>query len=328
MAIELSAKTNVQAPDSDYPYGQIKDDTGSGDGTPVDAAVYGDFHQFFARMFALSGLNYNGLPDNDYSGFQYIEAANKLWKTFDGVKIISANTILTVADKSKLIIVNGTSGSVNVTLPSSTNLQDGDDINIMNNSDYEAIVFRTSPDSIIFKGNGFTQIKLFPKRNFIKLVVDKANTDWYVANHNLTPNTSTVVSKTLGTAFSEVGASSTAIFLFEDVIKNVYSTYNAVTGKFTPNVAGWYELNANCLFNIAASISSYTIEMALYKNGSFLIMLHTSYPYNGSSEILPMDGNYTFEANGTTDYFEIRLNTYNPQTWGMKGHISYKFIEE
>ena len=34
--------------DANYPYGRIKDNTGAGDGTPVNEFVYGDIHQFFA----------------------------------------------------------------------------------------------------------------------------------------------------------------------------------------------------------------------------------------------------------------------------------------
>jgi hypothetical protein len=71
MAIKLQDKANVIAPGGAYPYGNIKDNDGSNNGTPVNAAVYADFHQFFARMLALSGITANGLPDNNTNGFQY-----------------------------------------------------------------------------------------------------------------------------------------------------------------------------------------------------------------------------------------------------------------
>lgn len=79
MAIKLQNKTNVVAPNSTYPYGNIKDNPGDGTGTPVNAAVYADFHQFFASLIGLAeGVGYftaNGLPDNDVNGFQYLETA-------------------------------------------------------------------------------------------------------------------------------------------------------------------------------------------------------------------------------------------------------------
>ena len=74
MAIRLQDKVNVVAPDANYPYGRIKDNTGSGDGTPVSVNTYGDFHQFFARIMAEAVLTHNSLPDNGTNGFQFYEA--------------------------------------------------------------------------------------------------------------------------------------------------------------------------------------------------------------------------------------------------------------
>ena len=71
MAIKLEDKVNTEAPSATYPFGNIKDNTGSNNGTPVDKNVYADFHQFFAKMMSESGIAYNGLPDNNTDGFQY-----------------------------------------------------------------------------------------------------------------------------------------------------------------------------------------------------------------------------------------------------------------
>lgn len=76
--IPLINKPNVDAADSDYPFGKIKDDTGSEDGTPLNQLVHQDFHQFFAKMFFESGLIPNNLPDNEYTGFQYYEAFHSI----------------------------------------------------------------------------------------------------------------------------------------------------------------------------------------------------------------------------------------------------------
>jgi len=82
MAIKLENKPNVAAPSATYPYGAIRDNTGSNDGTPVNTAVYGDFHQFFARMLGESGVTPNGLPDNQTNGFQYFEALRSVISSF------------------------------------------------------------------------------------------------------------------------------------------------------------------------------------------------------------------------------------------------------
>lgn len=74
MAIALSAKQNVEAPSVTYPYGSIKDNTGLNDGTPVNRAVYSDFHQFFARLLEQAVITPNGLPDNATNTYQYFLA--------------------------------------------------------------------------------------------------------------------------------------------------------------------------------------------------------------------------------------------------------------
>ena len=74
MAIRLQNKDNVTAPGGSYPYGNIKDDTGGNNGTPVNVKTYADFHQFFARILDLGGVVGNDLPENSVNGFQYIVA--------------------------------------------------------------------------------------------------------------------------------------------------------------------------------------------------------------------------------------------------------------
>lgn len=68
----LSNIDNSNLPD--YPNGRIKDNTGAGDGTPVNEIVYGDHHEFFAKLMRLAALTYNGLPDNESNGHQLISA--------------------------------------------------------------------------------------------------------------------------------------------------------------------------------------------------------------------------------------------------------------
>lgn len=72
--IPLSSKVNVLAPNGTYPYGNIKDDTGLNDGTPVDVNTYADIHQLMSRIMDLGGLAGNGLPDNATNGYELATA--------------------------------------------------------------------------------------------------------------------------------------------------------------------------------------------------------------------------------------------------------------
>jgi hypothetical protein len=78
MALSIIQKPNTSAPTGDYPYGDIRDTQPGIPGTPVNRLVYADFHQFFAKLMDFAGVTPNGLPDNDYSGWQLMEALTSL----------------------------------------------------------------------------------------------------------------------------------------------------------------------------------------------------------------------------------------------------------
>lgn len=78
MAIKLINQTNVDPASGEYPYGNIKDNDGSNNGTPLNKITHADFHQFFAKMLAeweaLGFETASGVPDNAYDGFNYYSA--------------------------------------------------------------------------------------------------------------------------------------------------------------------------------------------------------------------------------------------------------------
>jgi hypothetical protein len=74
MAYKITTKPNTIAPSAEYPFGDIRNNTGGNNGTPVNRLVYADFHQFFAKMAAEAAVTLNDLPDNATNGFQFFEA--------------------------------------------------------------------------------------------------------------------------------------------------------------------------------------------------------------------------------------------------------------
>jgi len=79
---KLINKTNVAPVSAAYPYGDVKDDTGSGNGTPANRDLFADGMQFFEKLMAESGIVANGLPDNATNGFQLYEAFRKLSRPY------------------------------------------------------------------------------------------------------------------------------------------------------------------------------------------------------------------------------------------------------
>lgn len=100
MAIKLTDKPNTEGVSANYPYGNIKDNDGSLNGTPVNKLVYADLHQFFERLMALAGVTHNGLPENNTNGFQLIGALDAFARSLTAS--LSANGTVTRASLSEV----------------------------------------------------------------------------------------------------------------------------------------------------------------------------------------------------------------------------------
>lgn len=67
-------KENHDAVSTTWPYGKIRDKTPTTQGTPVNADVYQDHHQFFSRLMDMAGITPTGQLDNATNGFQLHDA--------------------------------------------------------------------------------------------------------------------------------------------------------------------------------------------------------------------------------------------------------------
>lgn len=88
-----------------YPNGRIKDNTGGGNGTPVNEFIYGDLHEMKDKLMRLYGIAYNDLPDNETNGFQLVEALRALASKNDFITALSTDgTILNVGVKLSFML--------------------------------------------------------------------------------------------------------------------------------------------------------------------------------------------------------------------------------
>lgn len=95
---------------------------------------------------------------------------------------------------------------------------------------------------------------------------------------------------------------------------NCFDTTNY---RFTPNIAGYYQLNASCL---ALGSSAGGVSVHIFKNGS---QIRTSSVTNtvAGTNVAPTISAIVY-ANGTTDYFEIYAwNNNGPQTMGSNNTL-------
>ena len=75
----LTDLANTNAPDVDFPYGDLRDNPGDGTGTPVNRNMLSDPLQFFQKLADEAGITPNGLVDNEYNGWQSWEALRTIY---------------------------------------------------------------------------------------------------------------------------------------------------------------------------------------------------------------------------------------------------------
>lgn len=97
------------------------------------------------------------------------------------------------------------------------------------------------------------------------------------------------------------GVSTKVIFGTESYDTN--SNYDPSLGRFTPTVAGYYQLNASVSMSADTSISSARIYITKNGSGQHVPMSeHTA--LSGNGYYTPIVSALVY-ANGTTDYFEV-----------------------
>lgn len=70
MARNITNLSNVDAPDSDYTWGRVRNNPGDNTGTPVNEAMVGDVLNYHMKLADDAGITLNGLPDNENNGWQ------------------------------------------------------------------------------------------------------------------------------------------------------------------------------------------------------------------------------------------------------------------
>lgn len=130
MARDKAIQQNIDASDLfNYPNKRIRNNDGSGNGTPVDESVYGDQHEFFAKVMRDAKTSFNNIPDNTTNGYQLYDA------------------LMSLAGKNDLLKNLGLIGLDTITIP----------IPIGSMKLDEAILFKSTFDStgamILIRGN-------------------------------------------------------------------------------------------------------------------------------------------------------------------------------
>jgi hypothetical protein len=109
-----------------------------------------------------------------------------------------------------------------------------------------------------------------------------------------------------GPIFSANGSSQTlpanintnTVIIQPNIEFNVGSCYNSSNGRFTPTIAGYYEIKAYIYFNNQSN----NAIVSIFKNGAAYKILQQA---NGTGGFLGAGGSCIVYCNGTTDYITM-----------------------
>lgn len=93
MAISKNDQVNID--DSNltaYPNGQVKDDSGTGDGFPLTRDTTSDHFETFDKAMRLADITFNGDFDNEVNGYQYLDAFIALAAKSDYILSLTTST--------------------------------------------------------------------------------------------------------------------------------------------------------------------------------------------------------------------------------------------
>lgn len=172
----------VHGVDSDYPDGDIKDNTGLNDGTYFDRNNYADIHQFVMKLMRVTGITPNNLPDNEYNGHQILQAADSRFRhrRFNGRTIFDGlNSLFASAGPTPPLIEITNQVSGVLTLVGSSGQEDLDCIAFRNNDGSSINIVLQGGDTVEGAGTPFA----LPAGGFVELCLNKSAGNWEIVNN-------------------------------------------------------------------------------------------------------------------------------------------------
>ena len=136
-----------------------------------------------------------------------------------------------------------------------------------------------------------------------------------------------------GPAFSAYGGAlqslTTATFLklqFSSEEFDTNSNYDAATNyRFTPNVAGYYQISSQAQFSVAVNATS-AVYLVLYKNGS--AWRYTQLPSTTAASGIIVSMSQLIYLNGLTDYIEMYAYQNSGSTIGvLNSNQQYNYFQ-
>jgi hypothetical protein len=114
----------------------------------------------------------------------------------------------------------------------------------------------------------------------------------------------------------------TIVFDTEEV--DVSGWFDTTTGRYTPQAAGYYRLSAAASTNAVITAGQFW-GIELFKNGSLLKRLQLTTQVTGGGTP-HASGSHPVVANGSTDFFDIRVNHNTAASPGVAGGAAFCYF--
>lgn len=331
---------NIDLSNPDYLLGRIKNNTGAGDGTPVNEFVYGDIHQFFAKLLNLAGLVPNGLPDNETNGYQTIDGLISIASKNDYIfELSSVSSVLQVGVKIGLMQTNEflICKSV-VNLGAETTIKGSDNVTI-------ATVSTSN-----FKSGDYVMLTKTATNIRIDRLVDAVNLDVVVSEYNYlkkatqtqeNAGTSELVAttpKTNKTVFERrVNGVDSATYLATALQNGIYPKEHFLIVENFANIKnkGWFSgVNVGATVGSLSSSGDITaVSEPVAVGGTSTILVTMANPMTTTDYLVKLyiesEGNIHDDADIyscqfkkiSTTQFRVSLSKLSSQTTNVKVHI-------
>lgn len=323
MAIKLENKENVVAPDAQFPRAAIKDDIlGDRTGTPFNTSLYGDIHQFVAKMLAeWENLGFdapNGFQDDAINGFQTYDA-------FLSNARIANEDLFAIVVQSML----GEQQVVDPAIPMSL-------FGLTTDSPATAI----EPGFIFYESKlfvcsgialpvGDTTIVNIIGENLMEIVDGASGTGEFDFSA-VVPAQKTVPRLAIITGAQLIPLSTSLPLIELDLVPVIkldnFSSWDSPQARHIPKKSGFYEYSIALTMKVVAVIDE-NIVIFIRKNGVVQFSIYQA-NYTGNDVIIQIAGDYIQEmdadANDYTDFI-MSIGT-NPAIDIQSGKITTKYL--
>jgi hypothetical protein len=252
-----------------------------------------------------------------------ISGTNGLLQSYD-YQVLTTGFTYTFAAGTQVLVINpaGTLATGTITMPASP-------------ADGMTITFSSGQriTALTMSGNGATinnAITSLDAKQAVSYMYRATGTTWYILGTQATQAAGPAFSAYFNGSTQSISASTWTKVTMNAEDFDTNSNYDTTNYRFTPTVAGYYQITGIMFFNIG-SASATGASVAIYKNGSIYKGAGTYSLANGA-----MEGSISLPIlfNGSTDYVEIYVwistasNTYIGSTntgYGGAGGVNALF---